>query len=158
LHFKLLVSACLLGQPVRYDGKSKPIKEIDWLMALKATDSLVIMCPEVMGGLTTPRPPAEVVNGQVITINGDNVTTEFNLGANTALELCQAHNVTHALLKANSPSCGNEMIYNGQFNGTLIAGQGVTAQLLTAHNITVFSELQLDELQTLIRSTFSGKT
>ena len=147
LNTKLLVSACLLGRPVRYDGKSKTIDEIGWLQELKGQSMLIEVCPEVMGGLPVPRPPAEMVDAKIITVQGHDVTTEFQLGAAKVLELCRAHKVTHALLKANSPSCGNELVYDGTFSGTLVDGLGVTARLLKENGIAVYSESQLAELR-----------
>lgn len=144
---KLLVSACLLGQPVRYDGQSKPIKQLDWLQQLQTQGLVVEACPEMLGGLGVPRPPAEMVEGRIITTTGIDVTTEFQFGAERTLSLCQKHQVTHALLKANSPSCSNEQVYDGSFSRTLVAGMGVTAALLQQHGIAVFSELQLAELK-----------
>lgn len=144
---KLLISACLLGQPVRYDGQSKPISEKPWLKQLQAQGRLVIVCPEVVGGLPTPRPAAERVKDKVITKTGSDVTDAFVKGAEHALQMCQQHNIKYALLKANSPSCGNKQIYDGSFSGRLIDGQGVTARLLTENGIAVFSELQLDDLK-----------
>jgi uncharacterized protein YbbK (DUF523 family) len=148
---KLLISACLLGQPVRYDGQSKPIPEKLWLKQLQAQGRLVIVCPEVVGGLPTPRPAAERVKDKVITTTGSDVTYAFIKGAEHALKLCQQHNIQHALLKANSPSCGNKQIYDGSFSGRLTNGQGITAKLLTENGIEVFSELQLDELKLLLQ-------
>jgi len=144
---KLLVSACLLGQPVRYDGKSKAIKELQWLQSLQADDRLVVICPEVAGGLATPRAPAEQRGGLVITVQGEDVTQEFNEGAKQALVLCKKHNIKFALLKARSPSCGNTEIYDGSFSNNLILGMGVTARLLELNGIKVYSELQLQELK-----------
>jgi uncharacterized protein YbbK (DUF523 family) len=143
---KILVSACLLGHPVRYDGKSVPLKEIDWLQKLQQQNRLVIICPEQAGGLPTPRDPAERQKNKIITINNQDVTNEFEKGAKLALKLCQQHDIKIALLKANSPSCGNQQIYNGQFNNTLIAGLGMTAELLSKHNIKVYSELEIQQL------------
>jgi len=143
---KILVSACLLGYPVRYDGKSVPLKEIAWLQRLQQQNRLVIICPEQAGGLPTPRDPAERQQDKIMTVNGQDVTAEFELGAQKALDLCLQHNIKIALLKAKSPSCGNHQIYNGQFDKTLIAGQGVTAALLTQNNIKVYSELEIDML------------
>lgn len=144
---KLLISACLLGQPVRYDGKSKGIEGVDWLFRLQQQNRLVVVCPEVAGGLPVPRPPAELVNDRVITSIGTDVTEPFNLGARKALDLCKQFDIKFALLKANSPSCGNRQIYNGQFSGQLISGQGTTARLLTQNGINVYSELELKALQ-----------
>ena len=143
---KILVSACLLGYPVRYDGKSTPLKNLAWLQQLQQQNRVVIICPEQEGGLPTPREPAERQQDKVITANGQDVTQEFEQGAQLALKLCKQHKIKIALLKAKSPSCGNQQIYNGQFNNTLIAEQGVTAELLTKNNITVYSELQIKQL------------
>jgi uncharacterized protein YbbK (DUF523 family) len=147
---KVLVSACLLGYPVRYDGKSVPLKEIKWLQQLQQQNRLVIICPEQAGGLPTPRDPAERQQDKIMTVNGQDVTTEYELGAQKALTLCQQHNIKIALLKAKSPSCGNHQIYNGQFDKTLIAGQGVTAELLNKNGIQVYSELEIDKLLDVI--------
>ncbi|GHB70971.1 hypothetical protein GCM10008107_20570 [Psychrosphaera saromensis] len=150
---KILVSACLLGHPVRYDGKSVPLKEIDWLQQLQQQNRLVIVCPEQAGGLPTPRDPAERQQDKIITVNGQDVTQEFDQGAQLALKLCLQHDIKIALLKAKSPSCGNQQIYNGQFNNTLIAGQGMTAELLTKHDIKVYSELEIELLKQPINRT-----
>jgi len=147
---KLLVSACLLGQPVRYDGKSKAIKELAWLEELRTAGQLVVICPEVAGGLETPRAPAEQRGELVITNQGDNVTEAFNEGAQQALSLCKKNNIQYALLKARSPSCGNIEIYDGTFSNNLVPGMGVTARLLEDNGIKVFSELQIAELKALM--------
>jgi len=144
---KLLVSACLLGQPVRYDGKSKGLTDIDWLQELERQQRLVVLCPEVAGGLAIPRPAAEINGELVIASTGDDVTAAFRLGALEALALCKLHKIKYALLKAKSPSCGNQQIYDGTFSGQLTSGMGLTARLLSENGIRVFSELQLDELQ-----------
>lgn len=147
---KLLISACLLGQPVRYDGKSKPIAQLAWLKLLEQEHRLVVICPELAGGLPVPRAPAERIGDRVLTENRIDVTNEFKLGAERALALCQQHQIRFALLKANSPSCGNKQIYNGSFNQTLTAGMGLTAQLLSEHGVQVFSELELEQLKTAL--------
>ena len=142
---KVLVSACLLGQPVRYDGQSKGIVS-DWLSALGAEGRVLTFCPEVAGGLPTPRPPAERQGDRVVTASGLDVTAEFDRGAELALEICQAQGIRFALLKEGSPSCGSGRIYNGRFEGVSVAGEGKTAALLLRHGIAVFSEDQLAEL------------
>lgn len=144
---KLLISACLLGKPVRYDGKSKPINELAWLKQLEQQGRLMVICPEVVGGLPTPRPPAERVKEKVLTELGIDVTEAFQDGAEKALKLCLQNDIKYALLKANSPSCGNKSIYDGQFANKLVAGMGMTAELLTQNGIQVFSELELSELK-----------
>ncbi|MEH8148523.1 DUF523 domain-containing protein [Aeromonas veronii] len=142
---KVLVSACLLGQPVRYDGQSKGIVS-DWLSALGAEGRVLAFCPEVAGGLPTPRPPAERQGERVVTASGMDVTAEFDRGAELTLALCQAQGIRFALLKEGSPSCGSGRIYNGRFEGISVAGEGKTTALLRRHGIAVFSENQLAEL------------
>ncbi|AMQ44934.1 hypothetical protein AMS64_22585 [Aeromonas veronii] len=142
---KVLVSACLLGQPVRYDGQSKGIVS-DWLSALGAEGRVLAFCPEVAGGLPTPRPPAERQGERVVTASGLDVTAEFDRGAELALEICQTQGIRFALLKEGSPSCGSGRIYNGRFEGVSVAGEGKTTALLRRHGIAIFSEDQLAEL------------
>lgn len=142
---KILVSACLLGQPVRYDGRSKGIIS-DWLATLGAEGRVLAFCPEVAGGLPTPRPPAERQGERVVTEAGLDVTAQFDRGAELALQLCQTQGIRFALLKEGSPSCGSGRIYDGRFEGTSMAGEGKTTALLRRHGIRVFSEDQLPEL------------
>ncbi|NBF01121.1 DUF523 domain-containing protein [Pseudomonas sp. Fl5BN2] len=150
---KILVSRCLLGHRVRYDGgASGPFDQLSsWLQEGR----VVALCPEVAGGLPTPRAAAEIPGGQgvevlegkarVLTTEGDDVSTEFLSGARQALALVEKHGIRIAVLKANSPSCGNLLTYDGTFSGTRVQGQGVTAALLQHHGVQVFSELQLPE-------------
>ncbi len=142
---RVLVSACLLGQPVRYDGQSKGIVS-DWLTALGVEGRTLAFCPEVAGGLPTPRSPAERQGERVLTASGLDVTTEFDRGAELALALCLAQGIRFALLKEGSPSCGSGRIYNGRFDGVSVTGEGKTTALLRRHGINVFSEDQLAEL------------
>jgi uncharacterized protein YbbK (DUF523 family) len=147
---KILVSACLLGCPVRYDGQSKPV-EHTLLQRWHANGWLVPFCPEQAGGLPTPRPAAEIqTDGRVMTAASHDVTTAFVLGAEQALTLCQQQHIQYAILKESSPSCGSTNIYNGQFSGQKISGQGVTTRLLREHDIQVFSEHNLDDLFALL--------
>ena len=141
----LLVSACLLGMAVRYDGKSKGIVS-DWLTKLAVTGAIIPYCPEVAGGLPIPRPAAERQGERVVTRCGLDVTAQFERGAQLTLATCQRHQIAFALLKEGSPSCGVQRIYNGQFNGAAMAGEGKTTALLRQHGIHVFSEEQLPEL------------
>lgn len=137
----ILVSACLLGVRVRYDGKSKPCqKAIDLLNK----HHLIPVCAEVMGGLPTPRVPAERVADRVITRDGRDVTEQYERGAQEILRLAQMYGCRIAILKEKSPSCGKGRIYDGTFSGTLTQGDGVLAQLLMQHGITVAGESILD--------------
>ena len=146
---KILVSACFLGQQVRYDGKDKTLLN-PLLNQWKNEQRLVSICPEVTGGLAVPRAPAEIQEKKVITCEGRNVTKQFLSGAEQALALCQRLNIRFALLKESSPSCGSNTIYDGTFSEIKIAGQGVCTQLLRKHGIQVFSELNLDKLVFLL--------
>lgn len=150
---KVLVSRCLLGHRVRYDGgASGPFDQLQqWL----DEGRVVPLCPEVAGGLPTPRAAAEIPGGQgadvlegrapVITTEGEDVSAQFLSGAHQALVLVQAHDIRTAVLKANSPSCGNLLTYDGTFSGVKVSGEGVTAALLRRHGVLVFSELELAE-------------
>ena len=139
---RLLVSACLLGCPCRYDGASKPCPAV---LALAERHELVPVCPEQLGGLPTPRPPAERREDRVVTQSGD-VTEQYRRGAEETLKLCKLFGCEAAVLKERSPSCGHGQIYDGTFSGTLTAGDGVTAELLTVHGIPVYGESQIKEL------------
>jgi len=150
---KILVSRCLLGHRVRYDGgTSGPFDVLEqWI----AEGRVVPLCPEVAGGLPTPRAAAEIPGGQgtdvldgkaaVITTEGENVSAQFLDGARQALALVQKHGIRVAVLKANSPSCGNLLTYDGTFSGVKVSGEGVTAALLKRHGVQVFSELELPQ-------------
>ena len=150
---KILISACLLGQPVRYDGKIKPLRD-DRLTVWKSQDRLVPFCPEVAGGLPIPRPPAEIQGhgggkavltgaARVVDRTGRDVSEQFIKGAFLALEACRRHGIRTAILTDLSPSCGSTRIYNGQFNRETITGAGVTTALLRQHGIIVFSQYQI---------------
>lgn len=142
---KVLISRCLLGEPCRYDGKSVPSEAAKILYA--AGHTLVPVCPEVDGGLPTPRPPAEIQpDGRVMNREGADVTGQYRCGAEKALEVARAHGCEAAVLKAKSPSCGSTQVYDGSFTRTLIPGQGVTAQLLTKAGIHVVDENHLEDL------------
>lgn len=143
----LLVSSCLAGLKVRYDGGDCLDKRIQQLIE---ENKAVALCPEVMGGLPTPRIPAEIIGGdgedvldnkaKVIDQTGMDVTEVFLKGAYAALNKAQEIGATMVVLKENSPSCGSSYIYNGKFNGEIIPGMGVTAALLKRHGIKVLSE------------------
>ena len=139
----VLVSACLMGFGCRYDGG---VRRLSCLDALGERHVLIPVCPEVMGGLPTPRSPAERVGEHVRNCEGADVTAAFFAGASAALELAQREGCRCALLKERSPSCGSSVIYDGSFTGKRIPGEGVTAELLRCSGIAVFSENQLEEL------------
>lgn len=139
----LLISACLLGVPCRYDGASKPIIEID---QLTARYTLIPVCPEQLGGLPTPRVPSERQAGLVITRDGRDVTESCLRGAQEALRIARITGCTTALLKAKSPSCGCGRIYDGSHTGVLTDGDGTTTELLKANGINVYTETGMDPL------------
>jgi uncharacterized protein YbbK (DUF523 family) len=150
---KVLVSACLLGAPVRYNGKDKksthPVLE-RWIREGR----VVSACPEVLGGLGTPRAPSEIIQirggRQVHANTGRDVTAEFERGAASALEQAEANGVRVAVLKEGSPSCGSTWTYDGTFSGTRVTGQGVATALLRNRGIRVFSEDEFDAADALV--------
>ena len=139
----ILVSACLLGENTRYDGQSKPCAEV---LALKEEYNLIPVCPEVLGGLPTPRIPSERVGDRVVARDGKDVTDAFHRGASEVVRLAKITGCTAALLKERSPSCGSGTIYDGTFRGTLRNGDGVTAEALKKEGIPVFGESQIEDL------------
>lgn len=140
---RLLISACLLGCRCRYDGASKaqPLAA-----ALAKQHELVPVCPEQLGGLATPRPPAERRGDRVMTEAGTDVTAQYRRGAEEALALYQMLGCDAAVLKERSPSCGHGQIYDGTFTGTLTRRDGVTSELLAQHRVPVYGESQILEL------------
>lgn len=147
----ILVSACLLGQLVRYKGDGCA-QEI--LLTPEVRAHLVSICPECAGGLSTPRPPAEIQGSgggagvwndtaQVINNTNQDVTAAYKAGARVALELTKLHHVTAAILKERSPSCGTHFIYDGSFSGLKISGQGVAAAALADAGIPLYNEEEL---------------
>ena len=151
---KVLVSACLLGENVRYHGGSAHI-DSPIMDRWRSEGRLVSSCPEVSGGLGSPRPPAELTNGDgqqvlaraalVITKAGTDVTAAFRTGAEQAVALVRQFDIRIAVLKSRSPSCGTGQIYDGSFSGRLVPGDGVTAAALRREGVRVFDELQLAE-------------
>ncbi len=142
----LLISACLLGVACRYDGRSKPMNA-ETLRALKDRYHLIPICPETLGGLPTPRIPAEAQPDRTVKrADGKDVTTEYQKGAEEALRLATLFDCKLALLKERSPSCGNGQIYNGTFSGILIPEDGTTAALFKRNDIQVFGESEIEAL------------
>ena len=139
----LLISACLMGIKCRYDGGRKPLSCLDELMEKHV---LIPVCPEVLGGLPTPRVPAERIGEKVMTKDGRDVTANYEQGAQEALRLARMAGCTHALLKERSPSCGYGTIYDGTFTGGLCKGYGVCGELLKNHGIEVLGESRAHEL------------
>ncbi|WP_252595009.1 DUF523 domain-containing protein [Enterobacter sp. JH513] len=152
---KILVSACLTGLKVRYDGSEKA-QMSDQLQRWQKEGRLVIFCPELAAGLSVPRPPAEIISAEIkdtllaqvriIEINGQDVTEQYQLAARLALRTAQESDCTAALLTDDSPTCGSQFIYDGSFSGQRTSGMGVAASLLSKHGIAVFSEKRLADL------------
>ncbi|WP_044557501.1 DUF523 domain-containing protein [Halobacteriovorax marinus] len=131
---KVVVSACLAGLNCRYDGDNKKRDEI--VEMIKRGEAIPV-CPEQLGGLSTPRDPAESVDSKVLTINGKDVTFEYNKGAKEALSLAQIFGASEALLKSRSPMCGAGEVYDGSFKGKLRNGDGIFTKLLKEAGIKV---------------------
>lgn len=149
---KILVSACLIGQKVRYDNGEVPCLDPRFV-AWQEQGRLVAICPEVTGGLPTPRPDAQIVGVRIQTRDGSDVTDAFERGAQAALELARKHNVKVAIMKQDSPSCGTLFVYDGTFTDNKRPGEGHTVALLRKHGITVFGEDQLDDVERFLKST-----
>lgn len=160
---KILISSCLLGEDVKYDGNNNSIAfDSSFTFSIKETfmdilceNEIFSFCPEVSGGLGIPRVPSEIISTKkpfiVKNKEGVDVTINFLMGAKNTLELCKSEDIQVALLKANSPSCGNENIYDGTFTSTTISGQGLTAKLLMENGIKVFNENQILELNEFMK-------
>ena len=152
---KVLVSSCLLGCKVRYDGGDNLVRSEDFQQFV-TTNEMIPFCPEVAGGLSIPRMAAEICNGtaidvlnnraQVMNKDGTDVTRQFICGAKAALEMCQKHNIKHAVLTESSPSCASSLIYNGYFQGAKILGKGVTCTLLELHGIKVVNQFHVFDI------------
>ncbi len=135
-----ICSACLLGIKCRYDGKDKKNKKV---INLSKKEILIPVCPEQLGGLSTPREPAEQKGKKVFTKSGKNVSKNFEKGAREVLKIVKLYCVKEAILKQKSPSCGCGQIYNGTFSGKIIKGDGVTTSLLKKNEIKVITEEDL---------------
>ena len=152
--YKVLISACLLGEKIRYNGTDAFINN-DLLYQLQNEGRLLPFCPELAAGFPIPRPAAEIINGEginviqnsayVLEINGNNVTDKFYDGAVKTLRIAELQNVKVAILKDGSPSCGVNYIFDGSFTGKTKSGKGVTAYLLEHNNIQIFSENQIEQ-------------
>lgn len=144
----------MLGEKVRYDGKDF-LQTHPRLQRYMQDDKVVMICPEMAGGLSTPRSPSEIEShgtaeavlrfeARVLTKSGGDVSDEYRKGAQKALEFAQKHGVRCAILKAKSPSCGSHQVYDGTHSKVLIDGMGITALLLTQNGIKVFDETEID--------------
>ena len=157
---RVLVSACLLGRKVRYNGSDK-LSDHPVLSRWQAEGRVVPICPEVAAGFGTPRPPAEIVGaadgaevicgrGRVVEDTGRDVTSLYLDGGRMALEMAEQTGCSYAVLTDGSPSCGSTFIYDGSFSGRMRPGRGTTTALLEAHGIAVYPEGRIDELDRLL--------
>ncbi len=163
---KILVSACLVGERVRYDGVALVCR--NWLLEYWQQEGRVLaFCPEVAAGLAVPRSSAEIIGegdgnavlqglAKVINRDGKDMTERFIIGARKALEQVISQSVAFAVMKDGSPSCGSSYIYDGSFAGVPEAGKGVTAALLEENSVRVFSEHQMAEANSYLKR-FAGK-
>ena len=150
---KILVSSCLLGAAVRHDGRDKKSSH-PALQRWIDEGRIVSVCPEMLGGLGTPRPPSEIVNDgsrRVLSNEGRDVTREFQAGAGAVAEQATEQQVRIAILKASSPSCGSSFIYDGTFSKTSIPGEGITTAALRRIGVRVFSEEEIDAADAYVR-------
>ncbi len=137
---KILVSSCLLGENCRYKGDNCKNEKV---LALKGEHELIGVCPEVMGGLSTPRAPSERVGDKVLSSEGKDVTENYRAGAEAALEIAKREKVDYCIFKAKSPSCGCGKIYDGTFSGKLVEGNGVTSELFLKNGFSIKTEESL---------------
>ena len=140
---RILISTCLLGCSCRYDGGTKPCAAA---IALKEKHQLIPVCAEQLGGLTTPRTPCERVGDKVMSAEGENRTEAYRRGAEEALKLFDLFECDCAVLKARSPMCGSNVIYDGTFSGKFKPGDGVLAEMLKKRGVRVYTEDELDAL------------
>ncbi|MCO1334141.1 DUF523 domain-containing protein [Microbulbifer sp. OS29] len=156
---KILVSSCLLGCAVRYNGSAVEVHSADFNWLLETQD-IVALCPEISVGLPIPRVPAEILGGdgvavlsgsaQILGSDKSDLSDKFVLGAELALRLCKEQDIQYAVLTENSPSCGSQYIYDGNFSGIKKKGSGVVAAILMQSGIRVFSQYAASELRRLI--------
>lgn len=133
----VVVSACLLGKACRYDGKDNLVPKLEEYLHGR---EVLAVCPEEAGGLPTPRPPAEIVGNKVLRENGEDVTAAFAAGVEASITAALNSQAQSAILKARSPSCGCGQIYNGEFNGTLVEGDGLFTRALKSNGISCQTE------------------
>lgn len=138
---KILVSACLLGHNVKYNGKNNFNKFVD---ALKNKYEIIPICPEVDGGLSIPRIPSEIRNNKVINQNNEDVTSFYLRGINRILDLIKNNKIEFIVLKEKSPACGVHFVYDGTFSHKLINGQGFLASHIA--NIPIYSENDIEKM------------
>ena len=137
MKIEYVVSACLAGCKCRYDGKDNLCPKVKQLVE---EGRAVTVCPEVMGGMTTPRIPSERKDGKIVNSIGEDNTKYFELGVEKSIEIVKEHNIKKAILQAKSPSCGNKYIYDGTFSKTLVEGKGLLAEKLSEIGVEIYDE------------------
>lgn len=140
---RFIVSACLAGLSCRYDGSTSANPDVAKLVAARRA---IPVCPEALGGLPIPRPACEIRDGRVYSVDGEDMTDVYLIGAQKALRIAREHGCTAAILKNRSPSCGVDKIYDGTFSKQLVPGNGILADLLRREGFTLFTEDHLPEL------------
>lgn len=148
---KILVSGCLYGWHVRYDGVDTPCLD-ERFLKWKEEGRLIPVCPEVFGGLKTPRPDSQRQGNKVIACTGEDVTEEYIKGAKEALRLAKENDVVCCIMKEDSPSCGSKFIFDGTFTDTKISGVGCAVELLKNAGFKIYDEDEIDEAEKLLNS------
>jgi len=151
---KILISACLLGENVKYDGNNNDVSYNSIIKTLIEKNLLLPVCPEVLGGLSIPRTPVELTNAKAINKDGIDQTKEFKKGAKESLHVALKYDIKIAIMKSKSPSCGSDFIYDGTFSKKLIKGDGLTVEILKKNGIKVFNEEELDTLLVYLRKKY----
>jgi len=147
---KIIISACLLGDDVKYDGTNNSILNDPLIQKLIELDMLIKICPEVEGGLPIPRPKAEIIGNKVQNIDKIDVTQQFLLGAKKICEIAQKNSVKIAILKSKSPSCGKDFVYDGSFSRVLVNRDGMSVRALKNMGVKVFSEKELKKVEKIL--------
>ncbi len=142
---KVLISSCLLGVNVKYNGGNNSILENKFIQILQKQNCIISICPEVDGGLSVPRIQVELVGNKAINKEGIDKTKEFKYGAKLALDKALSEGVKMAIMKSKSPSCGKDFIYDGSFTKILINKEGLSVALLRKYGIKIFSEEELED-------------
>ncbi len=147
---KMIMSACLAGENCKYSGGNNRIED-EYILGLVKKDHVILVCPEVMGGLEIPRAPGEIRSGRVYTDEGRDVTAEYRRGAEMTLAIAEENDVIVCLMKERSPSCGVHMIYDGTFSGTKIPGSGICSAMLREAGYDIHSEFELEEVKKILK-------
>lgn len=146
---KIIMSACLAGENCKYSGGNNLIED-DYIRDLIKRDKVILVCPEVLGGLCTPRPPAEIIKGRVINKEGVDVTREYVRGAKLTLSIANDSDIVLCLMKERSPSCGVHAIYDGTFSDVKIPGSGICSAMLKNAGYDVYSEIEINEVKKIL--------